>query len=159
LKATTEPEPTAAAAHSSSGATAGRHWALNLASVEQLASLEEFHTEVTDKNWSELLNSREGWFELSRRIATDEAIAEATENESEHGHGHRRHQRGGRDRGGRGRERGGRGRGGHPKRYHFRARVFWRSVLEERPSEPGFFFSFANGALDVWKEVKPQLKS
>ena len=95
LKATTEPEPAAEVVHSDSGASAGRHWALNLASVEQLSSMEEFQDEVADENWAELLSSREGWFELTRRIATEEAMEAAMEDESEHGHGHRRHHRGG----------------------------------------------------------------
>ncbi|TWU39078.1 hypothetical protein Q31b_41600 [Novipirellula aureliae] len=160
LKASTESEPATEAVHSESGAAAGRHWALNLANAEQLSALEEFHCEAADENWSELLHSREGWLELTRRIATDEAIEAAMEEESEHGHGHRRHHRGGgRDHGrrGRGRGPGGRRSGGQHKRHHFRARAFWRSVLDERPSEPGFFCSFADAALDVWKQVKPQL--
>lgn len=146
---------------STAGEAAGRHWALNLASVQQLAALEEFRTEVTPEKWFEILTTRDGWFELTRRIATREAIEQVEDERRMFGEGPREHRgpgRHGRGRhdGHRRRSRGGRGKG---KRHGgFRARAFWRSILEERPSEPNFFASFAEGAHSVWEEIKPQIQ-
>ncbi|MCO8120887.1 hypothetical protein NHH03_03995 [Stieleria sp. TO1_6] len=167
---TTE-ESTGASEPSPAGEAAGRHWAMNLASTQQLSALEDFQAEVTPEKWSEVLSTRDGWFELTRRIATDEAIELGGLREFEHGSGDeaapgrpRREERGGPDRHGRGRHDGhrrrfkrGRGHGKGQRPGGFRARAFWRSILEERPCEPNFFASFADGALAVWQEVKPQL--
>ncbi|SMP63452.1 hypothetical protein SAMN06265222_10880 [Neorhodopirellula lusitana] len=198
LAAEAESAESAPLEQSPAGDAAGRHWAMNLATVQQLSALEDFHTEVTPECWGDFLSTRDGWIEMTRRIADDETFGFAgpdEEPDDEPGRG--RHRRGhgpghdgpGRGRGGPGRGgpgRGGpegRGRGRHDegrheegrhdghrrrlkgdgpggKRRHrggFRARAFWREILEERPSEPNFFGSFADGALAVWNEVKPQV--
>ncbi len=164
-----EAEQNEAAQPSPAGEAAGRHWAMNLASAQQLSDLEEFRGEVTPEKWTEVLSTRDGWFELTRRIATDDAFGVSEFSESEHtsdgdaepDHRRREHSP---ERHGRGRHDGHRRRFKHGGRHSkgqrrggFRARAFWRSILEERPCEPNFFASFADGALAVWHEVKPQI--
>ena len=114
---------------------AGRHWAMNYATRTQLGAIEALHDKVSD-DWEAYLLSPEGWHELTLCIDPDSGDRPTRTR--------RRH------RGPRGHEpRGGGGPG--------RSRGVWRAILDQRPDSKDFFLGFANGAIEVWKEIKDQL--
>ena len=129
------------------GFEAGQKWAMNEASPQQLSRLEKFKADV-GYSWDDHLKTPDGMRGLTECVKPhDEGADEDFENRG--GPSNRRVRRGGPGRGGRRHRRG----PGH--RWH--GRKIWRSILEARPEDRNFFPAFANGALDVWKQVKDKL--
>lgn len=130
---------------SPTGREAGTYWALNFARPGQLKRIEDFRNAMTNSEWEELMTSREASRELAKCIVPRDWTG---------------------PRPGRGRE--GRGRAGAGPGRHRRPRMkgdhgpgperdVWRSILDRRPDHREFFLGFAEGALDVWKQIKDQL--
>jgi hypothetical protein len=134
------------------GFEAGQKWAMNEASPQQLSRLEKFKADV-GYSWDDHLKTPDGMRGLTECVKPhDEGAGEDFENR--HGPSNRGVRRGGPGRGGHGRG-GRRHRRGPGHRWH--GRKIWRSILEARPEDRNFFPAFANGALDVWKQVKDKL--
>ncbi len=118
------------------GFEAGQKWAMNEASPDQLGRLEELQAGVND--WHSHLKTPEGMRDLTQCVKPgNRKFGGGDFCGGENHRGHRR-------RNGKGQ---GRGQGGHGRRV-------WRSILETRPQDRSFFPGFADGALDVWKQIK-----
>jgi hypothetical protein len=126
------------------GKAAGKHWAMNYAIPIQLQTMEDLKNGMSTEQWADLMTSRDGPKELARCM------------EPGRGPGHRPPPKRRRP-----------GRGGPPMRprrepdmdHHGggREREIWRSILDRRPESPEFFLGFAEGALEIWKQIKDQL--
>lgn len=138
------------------GREAGKHWAMNFAKPDQLKRIEGFRAAHPNDEWNELMTSREGWMKLANCIDDPSrpmlgrrgqpGIHEDTTFEDIRPGRHRRRRRfepgpGGPMPGG-------------PKPN--REKEIWRSILDRRPDHPGFFLGFAEGALEVWDQLKDQ---
>lgn len=133
-----------------SGKEAGTRWALNFARPSQLERIEDFRNEVPDDQWDELMTARDGWQELGRCIerqpgpgphsfehfANGDSWDEVTGRPSRHRRRRMRKIPGQKLRG---------------------ETDIWRSILDHRPDHPEFYLGFAEGALEVWKQIKDQL--
>lgn len=122
-----------------SGKEAGIHWALNFARPDQLARIEEYRDGISDQDWEPLLMSREGWRELARCIEPHPRPRSFPDDLGRRPKNTRRHRH---------QPRGERGPGSEKE--------IWQSILDRRPDHPGFFLGFANGALEIWKQIKDQ---
>jgi len=130
----------------SDGTEAGKHWAMNHATPIQLERIEGLRNEMSNDQWNDLMTSRDGFKELAKCIEPDPRP----------GRGHRpppKRRRPGREGPpklrGRGMEMDHHGPGWE--------REIWRSILDRRPESPEFFLGFADGALEIWKQIKDQL--
>jgi hypothetical protein len=134
-----------------SGKESGIHWALNLAGPSQLQRIEDFRDQIPDDQWEAYMYSRDGWVELGKcieprrdhrrgpgqkSIEAEPFPDEQWEDLDRTPGRHRRSRRG-------------KGPG--------REMDIWRSILDRRPEHPGFFLGFAEGALEIWKQIKDQL--
>ena len=128
------------------GVDAGKQWAMNFATPTQLASLEGFRNQMSMEDWTDLMTSRDGFKELARCI-------EPARGARQGGRPTPKRRRSGR--GGLPRHVGqGMGSVGHSQGWE---REFWQSILDERPESPDFYWGFANGALEIWAQIKDQL--
>lgn len=155
LKGLKEEAPDETEDGAQSGKEAGKHWAMNFANPSQLQRIEDFRQQVPDDEWEAYMHSREAWVELGNCIrpihdqrrgpgsrSIDVApLADETWEEFKRPQGrHRRPRKGEGPTGGWGRE-----------------MVIWFSILDRRPDHPGFFLGFAEGALEIWRQIKDQL--
>ncbi len=131
------------------GKEAGTYWALNFADPNQLSRMEKFRNGFPEQEWEAFMNSREGWVQLGKCIAPGNdrlsgprsSGIEPVVHDPWNAIGgpssrHRRPRMG---------------------KHSDRGMEIWRSILDRRPDQPGFFRGFAEGALDVWKKIKDQL--
>ena len=154
------------------GLAVGKQWALNFALPDQLKKMEALKVRVVEKDdlsWEEFMDSKEGRRRLAKCIADgDDQMVDFSNG------GPRRGRRGPSPEGFR-KRRGGRTRhrdefgpkpDHHDSQNHLPESLrglerweiqIWRSILTDRPVHPSFFLGFANGALDVWDQLKGQL--
>ena len=142
MKAIGENGPAAEA--DKSGTEAGKHWAMNFAQPGQLKRIEAFKSSMSADEWEESMCSRGAAKELAIQIDPRAGRNLGATPEDD---GPRRH---------RSRRRGGRGPGGHGPGGWYGPREVWRSILDCRPEHPAFFFGFAEGALEIWDQMKDQ---
>jgi hypothetical protein len=126
------------------GQEAGMHWALNFALPAQLNRIEALKNEMSDVDWIDLMLSCEGPRELAQRI--EPSLESGSQRRSPPS---RRRLRGA-DSSKRPAKGGGPGHR-HPERE------IWQSILDRRPESPRFFLGFADGALEIWKQIKDRL--
>jgi len=125
------------------GQEAGKHWALNFAIPAQLKRIEALKNELSGDDWIDLMLSREGPRELAQ------CIEPSLESGSKRRPPPRR-----RPRGADSSKRPARGRGPD---HRYPEREIWKSILDRRPESPHFFLGFAEGALEIWKQIKDRL--
>lgn len=127
------------AGNDSAGHAAGIRWALNQATPQQLAKIEQLRDSMSENQWNERLLNRDGIHDLTECIGPDPDELD----QPNWRRGPRSH------------------RPGHRSFDHFPGhkdgRSVWRSILDSRPGHPGFFLAFADGALEIWKQIKDQL--
>lgn len=121
------------------GLAAGRRWAMNQATPDQLQRIEAMRQQMSDSDWSALLTSPEAFRDLARCIDPHAGIP-CSRRPSKRRRATGLPRRRGID-------------DGRPPAWE---RDFWSSILDERPNSPGFFLEFADGALEIWKQIKDQ---
>jgi hypothetical protein len=155
MKSLNEQEPTLIDRERQSGKSAGIDWAMNDAHPSQIQRIEDFRHTVPDDEWSELMISGDGWRQLAKCIEPrsrqprgrgSRAIEIGPIHEGDWddiGPGFFRHRRG--------------SAGHEPVPGPCRETAVWRSILNRRPDHQEFFLGFAEGVLEVWKQVKDKL--
>ncbi|MFK7766662.1 MAG: hypothetical protein AB8B55_05530 [Mariniblastus sp.] len=142
------------------GKSAGKHWAMNHAMPEELKRIEDYKSSMDERQWQDLMCSREGARELA--ILIDPRAGMQFPPQEDHLQGPGAHgpdspspnRKRSRRRGPGGRQ--GQGGGGRKRHGFYGPMEVWRSILDSRPEHPSFFLGFAEGALEVWDKLKDQ---
>lgn len=132
------------------GKESGKRWALNFATPNQLQRMADFRIQIPDAQWPAYMSSRDGYMELGkcidpqpdRFLGAGPAAIEPGPFQKDPWN----------DSSGR------RGRNRRPrmsKRPNGELGI-WPLILDHRPEHPRFFLGFAEGALEVWNQIKDQ---